>query len=172
MFFTVQLKKTIELTPQHFVGDLKKTIQRRLHQEEEGKCVQNYGYVIAIIRVNFIGKGKIRAGTGSAYFNVKYTAMVFKPFKGEIIDGIIYEIHNIGFGATIGPTTVFIPTPENYRVDMNNEDPIVVSEDQTTTMKKGDHIRLRIVGSKQLEGKFTCIGTIEGDYLGLLRSDY
>lgn len=117
------MTKTIELTPNFFQGDIRKTLQRRLHQEEEGRCVPNYGYIIAIIRVHHVGKGKIKAGTGSSYFTIEYTAVVFKPFKGEIIDGIIYEINTIGIRAYIGPADVFIPVGEIYDIDTNKEEP-------------------------------------------------
>jgi DNA-directed RNA polymerase II subunit RPB7 len=36
-----------------------------------------------------VGKGTIQPGTGMAEFVVKYRAIVYRPFKGETVDGTV-----------------------------------------------------------------------------------
>ena len=47
----------------------------------------------------------------------------------------------------------------------------VISRQGSSIIKKGDHIRLKIVGAKFLEGRYKSVGTIEEDYLGAVSVD-
>ena len=44
---------------------------------------------MAITGVEDIGKGLIREGTGYVTFPVKYQCVVFRPFKGEILEAVV-----------------------------------------------------------------------------------
>jgi DNA-directed RNA polymerase II subunit RPB7 len=67
----------------------------QLHAEVEGTCTGRYGYIITVVTVTDIGKGKVQEGTGFATFEVKYTAIVFKPFRGEVLDTTVTEVSNV-----------------------------------------------------------------------------
>ena len=43
-----------------------------------------YGFVVAVTTIDHIGNGIIDQGQGSVHFPVKYKAIVFRPFKGEV----------------------------------------------------------------------------------------
>ncbi|PWA54592.1 DNA-directed RNA polymerase II subunit RPB7 [Artemisia annua] len=53
----------------------------------------------------FLGKGIIRDGTGFVTFPVKYLCVVFRPFKGEILEAIVTMM---GFFAEAGPVKIFV----------------------------------------------------------------
>jgi DNA-directed RNA polymerase II subunit RPB7 len=40
-------------------------------------------------------QGKIREGTGFAKFDVKYTCVVFRPFKGEVLDTVVTQVNKV-----------------------------------------------------------------------------
>jgi len=154
----------------NFSSELRATISRKLFQEEQGRCTSRHGYILAVINIENIGAGRIKAGTGYAYFTVVYKAIVFKPFRGEVIDGIVSDVHAVGLFANIGPTRVFVSNkamPDDYMFDPNSDNPCFTSGDQTVRIKKGDHIRLRIEGIK-MEEELACIGSIKDDYLGYI----
>ena len=50
-----------------------------------------YGFVIAVTTIDHIGNGVIDQGQGSVNFPVKYKAIVFRPFKGEVIYFIVLK---------------------------------------------------------------------------------
>ena len=35
------------------------------------------------------------SGTGQAEFVTKYRAIVFKPFKGEVVDGVVTNVNKV-----------------------------------------------------------------------------
>lgn len=46
--------------------------------------------------------------TGQARFKCSYTAIVMKPFKGEVVDGKVSNVNKMGFFAHVGPLQVFV----------------------------------------------------------------
>lgn len=40
-------------------------------------------------------QGLIREGTGFAKFDVKYTCVVFRPFKGEVLDTVVTQVNKV-----------------------------------------------------------------------------
>ena len=51
--------------------------------------------MLLVTDINDIGKGKIREGTGSAVFHVAYTCLVFRPFKGEVLDAVVTSVNKV-----------------------------------------------------------------------------
>ena len=48
-----------------------------------------------MITINSIGEGKILPSTGQARFKTAYTAVVMKPFKGEVVDGKVVNVNKV-----------------------------------------------------------------------------
>ncbi len=61
----------------------------------EGTCSGKYGFVICVTGMGNVGKGSIREGFGTALFNVEYSCMVFRPFKGEVMDCIVSSVSKV-----------------------------------------------------------------------------
>lgn len=51
--------------------------------------------MVAITGVEDIGKGLIREGTGFVTFPVKYQCVVFRPFKGEILEAVVTMVNKV-----------------------------------------------------------------------------
>jgi DNA-directed RNA polymerase II subunit RPB7 len=58
-------------------------------------CSGRHGFVVAITGVEDIGKGLIREGTGFVTFPVKYQCVVFRPFKGEILEAVVTMVNKV-----------------------------------------------------------------------------
>ena len=48
-------------------------------------------------------------GQGLVMFPIKYSAVVFRPFKGEVLDAIVTTVNKMGFFAEVGPLQVCWP---------------------------------------------------------------
>ena len=55
-------------------------------------------YIVSVIQINSIGEGKILPSTGQARFRCWYTAVVMKPFKGEVVDGKVVNVNKVREG--------------------------------------------------------------------------
>jgi DNA-directed RNA polymerase II subunit RPB7 len=52
-------------------------------------------YIISVIDITNIGEGKVLPSTGQARFRTSYTAIVMKPFKGEVVDGKVINVNKV-----------------------------------------------------------------------------
>lgn len=79
-----------------------------MYTEVEGTCTGKYGFVIAVTTIDSIGSGVIQPGQGFVVYPVKYKAIVFRPFKGEVLDAVVTQVNKVGMFAEIGPLSCFI----------------------------------------------------------------
>ena len=125
------MNHSILLHPQFFSPFLKKSLESRLHEEVEGTCAGRFGYIIAVVAITSMGRGLLQPGTGLAQFDIEYSAVVFKPFKNEVVDGIVSAVNKIGFWADVGPLQVFVSQhliPHFLKFDANSNPPAYVAE--------------------------------------------
>ena len=61
----------------------------------EGTCSGKHGFVLAVTSLEPLPKGRIREGGGSAIFDVTYKCLVFKPFRHEVLDAVVYEVNRV-----------------------------------------------------------------------------
>ena len=49
-----------------------------------------------------IGNGIVMPGSGQAEFVARYRAIVFKPFKGEVVDGVVNNVTKVRESTSTG----------------------------------------------------------------------
>eukprot|EP00879_Flechtneria_rotunda_P004318 GHRR01004568.1.p1 GENE.GHRR01004568.1~~GHRR01004568.1.p1 ORF type:complete len:176 (+),score=45.46 GHRR01004568.1:873-1400(+) len=175
MFYHVTITQNIDLEPMHFGQKLRETIRTKVVDKVEGTCSPKYGYIIAVLAVDDISKGKIRQdGSGLATFKATFQCITFRPFKGEVLDCIVSSVNKMGFFADAGPLQIFVSShliPEDYEYTSVNGDAFV-SVDATTQIKESSEVRIRIVGVRTDPSDMFCIGTMKEDRLGVISSDF
>lgn len=148
------------------------TVKQKLYSEVEGTCTGKYGFVIAVTTIDHIESGIIQPGQGFVVYPVKYKAIVFRPFKGEVLDAVVTQVNKVGMFAEIGPLSCFISHHVSTRVrllstvwvinvlnpfqsipaDMqycpNGNPPCYKSKDEDVVIAAEDKIRLKIVGTR------------------------
>ena len=92
MFYHIPLEHEIMLHPRYFGPQLMDTVKQKLFSEVEGTCTGKYGFVIAVTTIDTIGSGLIQPGAGFVVYPVKYKAIVFRPFKGEVLDAVVTQV--------------------------------------------------------------------------------
>ncbi|GMH40462.1 hypothetical protein BSKO_08366 [Bryopsis sp. KO-2023] len=172
MFYHVSLSKTLDIHPRYFGPRLREVIEDILKQKEEGICIGNFGYVVCITGLKEIGEGLIRPdGTGFATFTVKYDCVLFRPFRGEVLDATVQQVITGGFIAEAGPLEIFVSIhciPDDYT--FHSGDAAFVSADESTRIQEGVDIRLRILSTRIDAAQIACVGTIKEDFLRVLES--
>lgn len=51
--------------------------------------------MIAVTTIDSIGAGIVQPGQGFVVYPVKYKAIVFRPFKGEVLDAIVMQVNKV-----------------------------------------------------------------------------
>uniref|UniRef100_A0A7S2THG5 RNA polymerase Rpb7-like N-terminal domain-containing protein n=1 Tax=Lotharella oceanica TaxID=641309 RepID=A0A7S2THG5_9EUKA len=167
MFFWLNRFDKVDVPPICFGKGISEKIQDKLREKVEGKCTGRYGYTILVARVVKIHPGRLDVVTGHAHFGVDYQAIVFKPFKNEVLPTEVSLVTEQGFWCQAGPLEIFVGTegiPKDYI--FNPTDKLYSSEDEDKLIRKGSACRIRILGMTVDADKFKVVGTMKGPYLG------
>ncbi|KAI3385218.1 hypothetical protein SNEBB_001960 [Seison nebaliae] len=169
MFFRILLKHEVLLHPMYFGADILEKVREKLMVEVEGTCSGKFGYIIAVTSIEKIGAGKIQPSRGFVVYPVKYKAIVFRPFKGEVFDGVVTQLNKVGIFVDIGPFQCFISRhniPPEMDFNCESNPPTYKSKEDDTSIKQSDVIRVRIIGSRIDATEIAAIGSIMADHLG------
>ncbi|KAJ3359397.1 DNA-directed RNA polymerase II subunit [Allomyces javanicus] len=170
MFFLRELTHLVSLQPSQFTHDVEEQLRRRLHAEVEGSFSGRFGYVISVVDVVSIGAGLVLPAQGAAQYQLTYRAIVFKPYKGEVLNALVSQVNQQGFMAEVGPVNVFVSRyllPKQFKFNPSG----VIScwsDDMDNRIERGAKVRLRIQGTQTYPTKIDAIGSIKEDYLGLI----
>ncbi|GAA5842402.1 hypothetical protein JCM11251_004217 [Rhodosporidiobolus azoricus] len=182
MFFYKELTQDLIMHPSYFNAALSAHLSAELRRQVEGSCSGRLGYIIAVVtesreRDAVTGLEKSHRGRvmedGQAVFTIKYHAIVYRPFRGEVVDGVVTNVNKMGIFVDVGPLQCFISThlvPPDFSFDPNSNPPCFTSTEDTLSITKGTKIRLKIVGTRVDATEIFAIGTIKEDYLGPLGS--
>ncbi|XP_021715417.1 DNA-directed RNA polymerase II subunit RPB7 [Chenopodium quinoa] len=170
MFFHIILERNMQLHPRHFGARLRDKLVSKLMKDVEGTCSGRHGFVVAIMGIEHVGKGLIRDGTGFVTFPVKYKCVVFRPFKGEILEAVVTMVNKMGFFAEAGPVQVFVSNhliPDDMEFQ-SADTPNYTTSDGSVKIQKDTEVRLKIIGTRVDATEIFCIGTIKDDFLGVI----
>ena len=80
----------IMLHPSYFMPCMQQYLESKLYSDVEGTCSGQFGSITPDI-----GKGMVVPGNGRAEFITRYRAIVFKPFMGEVVDGVSHNVTRV-----------------------------------------------------------------------------
>lgn len=165
------LKHDIVLHPKYFGRQLHNCVREKLYNEIEGTCLGRFGYIIAITSITDIGLGVVDHAGGLATFHILYKAIVFRPFKGEIMDGVVKQINRVGIFVDIGPVSCFInrhSIPPHYEYEANIVPACYKAQSDDPAITVEEKIRVKIIGTRiDMSGLFA-VGTLMDDFLGII----
>jgi DNA-directed RNA polymerase II subunit RPB7 len=165
----IELEHETLVHPIYFGPDLMNVLMRKVYQEVEGTCSGHTGYIISITSLTRIFKGLIVHG-GMAQYTVKYNAIVFRPIKNEVLDGVVKVVNKLGVFVDVGPMPCFIShnsMPSEFKFRPEDNPPCYKSDDHDCIAAE-DIIRLRVLGVRVDNDKMFAIGTLMDDFLGIL----
>lgn len=169
MFFLKEEERTITLHPSFFGPNIQRYLTDQLLNDVEGTLQGDY-FVVCVLDPHEYSEGKIVPGSAFAEFKVHYRAIVWKPFKGEIVDAQVSAVQASGFFVQIGPMQAFIgraQIPADIKYDAQATPP-QWTDHADQIIENGTQIRLRIKGIRTEMGSLFAIGGIREDYLGVI----
>jgi DNA-directed RNA polymerase II subunit RPB7 len=109
MFFLKELTHTILLQPQYFGPGVREELKKRVAQEREGTWDGRFGYIVLVVSVDEVQAGVVQVGTGCAEYVIRYKCVVFRPFKNQVVDGLITNVSKlVGFGEAESQTKLVV----------------------------------------------------------------
>lgn len=96
MFILSKIEDLVQIKPESFGNDLKKSLVRELNIKYSNKIIPNLGLAISVWDLLSVDDGLLRPSDGCIYYKVVLRLIVFKPFIGELVIGWIEECTSDG----------------------------------------------------------------------------
>ncbi|KAF7837529.1 DNA-directed RNA polymerase V subunit 7-like [Senna tora] len=177
MFLKVQLPWNVILAPESLEAEglmLQRSIIIRLLDDfAVKKATKDLGYYLAVTTLERIGEGKVRQHTGDVLFPVVFSALTFKIYRGEVLEGVVHKVLKHGVFLRCGPLESLylsnLKMPDYHYVP--GENPYFMN-DKNSKIGKDVVVRFVVIGTKWLEAdrEFQALVSLEGDYLGPVSS--
>ena len=139
------------VSPKDLGKNVQNLLKKKLKQLVEGSCSRRYGYIIAVMHIyeESMEHGRICEGTGDATFPMKYSALVFKPFRNEVTDALVDTVTKDGFFAKAGPLSIFVSyqnMPSGTEFDHNAIPPLFSGAG--VLIQKDTCVRLKLLNTR------------------------
>jgi hypothetical protein len=117
MFFVHEMEERIPLHPSYFSSEAPDSIRELLYKKKEGTNTGTM-MIVRIIGIQEISEPKVMPGTGMAMYTISYRAVVWQPFRGEVVDGEVSQVVPNGFFVDVGALGVFVSKAVSYFLGM------------------------------------------------------
>ncbi|KAJ7295291.1 hypothetical protein O6H91_Y200400 [Diphasiastrum complanatum] len=175
MFFELKLKRDVILQPHELKSGMYLTgavLSKLVEDLNLLKCTEEHGYYVAATTLESIGQGRIRSVTGSVVFAVEFNCLVFKPYKGEIVESVVSQITRTGFEARCGPfESLFVHQKmmEGFEFHEAQSPGFNTFKDsQGTEIQKDTVVRVKLIALRwdDRERTYRALATLNDDYMG------
>ncbi len=103
MYMNYVIMDTVRVPPTELGKDVNEVLLKQARQVYEGVMDEDTGVVIAVMKVDNIGEGKIVPGDGAAYFDADISLLAYKPKIQELVEGEITDVTEFGAFLRTGP---------------------------------------------------------------------
>ena len=164
-------EEAVVMPPSYLGPELQSILKAKLIEKVEGSCTEKYGYIVCVLKVEEISSGKILDTSGDVLFNIKYRAVILKPFVNEVLDGVIEKVDKYGTSVSVGPIQIFISNKNFHpEFEYNDSSNTYVSTKQNEKLAPDVEVRFRVIGTKFDSNKIVGTGVMNEDYLGPFRT--
>ena len=146
MFYKIELKDHIRVSPSYFNLDVKEAVLKSVKLKYDGLTTAELGFVIDVINVKNIGEGVIIPGDGASYYATTFEIITFKPELQEVVVGRIKDIADFGAFLTMGPMDGMIHISQTMDDFVSfAKDKVLTGRDSKKFLKVGDLCRARVI---------------------------
>jgi|TARA_B100001971_G_C18183958_1_gene534452 DNA-directed RNA polymerase subunit E' len=146
MFYEVEVKSHIRVSPELFNSDTDEAIIQQLNKQFEGFISKDFGFVVAVSSVVNVGDGIIIPGDGAAYYETSFKLFTYKPELQEVVLGRVLEITDFGafinIGAVDGMVHVSQAMDDYVTFSKSN---VLTGRETKKSLKVGDKCRARVI---------------------------
>ena len=85
----------IALPPKFFGRELRSHLLDELRRQVEGQCTGQYGFTILVTNIKHFSQTGLDEDTGWAHFCVQYHALVFRPFRNQVLPAEVLSLNAV-----------------------------------------------------------------------------
>ena len=145
MFYKIQVKDYVDLSPDLFEGDLNGSIKEQLIRNYSDKTTEELGLVISIISVDSIGEGFKLPEDPSRHYVVEFTILAYRPELHEVIQGEVTSVTNFGVFVSMGVIEGLVHLSQTMADQVSFSNTGIIQGSETgQTLKAGDIVRASV----------------------------
>ena len=147
MYEIATIEDTVRVPPNMFDRPLEDVAIDLFNAQYVGKLDKKLGILVMVTEVLDNTQGKVVIGDGSAFYNIKFNALFYKPVLHEIIDGEVIEIIEFGAFVRIGPMDglVHVSQITNDYINYDVKRGALLAKESNKSLDENDFVRARIV---------------------------
>lgn len=155
----IELKRSIRVYPHQLTSDLKNTILTESRKQLNNNCSEDIGYIINILEVSSLLDNYIENSSSDIVVVVLLLADVFRPKIDDVEDGKVIAIYADGTLMEIRDVQkILIPTSTYSSEYEFSNDMLKPLKPDTSPIKKGDVVKIKIKAMRYNDHAFSCIG--------------
>lgn len=148
-FRLVEAEDYVRIPPSEFGKPLEEIALMQLRRRYEGRVLREVGYIVAVLSTKVGREGKIVFGDGGTYHKAVFTMLAYMPLDGEIVEGVVENVREMGMLVRIGPLLGFINkihVMDEPNIFFDASTKSFVGERTKKRVGVGDVVRARITG--------------------------
>ncbi|UCH03929.1 MAG: DNA-directed RNA polymerase [Candidatus Thorarchaeota archaeon] len=146
MYSVVTVRDVVRIPPKEFGAPIEEAAMVHLRKQHENVLDRDIGLMIAVIGIDDIGQGRLMPGDGATYHSVSYRVLVFKPIRGEIVEGNVVELMDFGAFIRMGPLDGLCHVSQicDDFITQDSKGNALLGKETGRTLAEGDKVRARI----------------------------
>lgn len=103
MYMNYVIRDTVRVPPTELGNKMEEVLLKQARAAYEGVMDEDTGVVVAVMKVDNAGEGKIVPGDGAAYFEADISLLAYKPKIQELVEGEVSDVTEFGAFLKTGP---------------------------------------------------------------------
>ncbi|MHA2141450.1 MAG: DNA-directed RNA polymerase [Candidatus Thorarchaeota archaeon] len=146
IYSVVTVRDVVRIPPKEFGSPIQDAAMVHLRKQHENVLDRDVGLMIAVIGIDEIGQGRLMPGDGATYHSVTYKVLVFKPIRGELVEGNVVELMDFGAFIRMGPLDGLCHVSQicDDFITQDSKGSALLGKETGRTLAEGDSVRARI----------------------------
>jgi DNA-directed RNA polymerase subunit E' len=146
IYSVVTVRDVVRIPPKEFGSQIEDAAMVHLRKQHENVLDRDVGLMIAVIGIDEIGQGRLMPGDGATYHSVTYKVLVFKPIRGELVEGNVVELMDFGAFIRMGPLDGLCHVSQicDDFITQDSKGSALLGKETGRTLAEGDSVRARI----------------------------
>ena len=102
MFVLTRIKDSIRITPDLFDRDEEDVLRSKVEEQYCNRVIPDCGLVVSLWEIEKLISRYIYPGDGSAHVQCVFLVLVFCPFVGEMLTGVVKDVDKDGVTLDLG----------------------------------------------------------------------
>lgn len=150
MYYQSDVSVTIQVPPNRFGERIDKVVLELAREKYENSIHPDIGMIVGVLGIKALQPGKIVPGQGSTFHDVIFSAITFRPLKGEFISGEVAEVIKFGVFIRVGCTDCLchISQISNEKMEWQSQKGVLVGRETNRRIQLGDEVRAKIINTQ------------------------